>query len=44
MSEARQSKNNKKTLFISDLHIESHTGPVMTSLLRILETQAAGGG
>lgn len=42
MSEARHSKNNKKTLFISDLHIESHTGPVMTSLLRILETQAAG--
>lgn len=35
-------KNNSKTLFISDLHIDAHSSTILTSLLEILDNQANG--
>ena len=35
-------QKNKKTLFISDLHVESPDGPITGSLLNILQTRAPG--
>jgi UDP-2,3-diacylglucosamine hydrolase len=35
-------QKNNKTLFISDLHIESPDGPITSSLLNILQTRAPG--
>lgn len=37
-----QHNDNKKTLFISDLHIESANGIILTSLLHLLDRQAQG--
>jgi UDP-2,3-diacylglucosamine hydrolase len=35
-------KNNNKTLFISDLHIETAKSPIMRSLLQLLDQRAQG--
>lgn len=37
-----QTKNNNKTLFISDLHLESARSSIMLSLLQLLEQRARG--
>jgi UDP-2,3-diacylglucosamine hydrolase len=42
MTDKQCSDNNNKTLFISDLHIESNNGPIITSLLNMLATRAVG--
>lgn len=44
MTVTKNSKNkkNSKTLFISDLHIDTHTDTILSSLLDVLATQASG--
>ena len=42
MTETQNRKTGTKTLFLSDLHIESDQGPIMDSLLRILHNDAKG--
>ena len=42
MTKMQNRKTGTKTLFLSDLHIESDKGPIMDSLMRILQNDAQG--
>jgi UDP-2,3-diacylglucosamine hydrolase len=39
---SKNKNNNSKTLFISDLHIDTHTDTILNSMIEVLETQASG--